>query len=171
MKKIVSNFAHYKFWIELGSKCNQSLEGKPKALSRGQKSRNGFANRPDILRNHMPLTKLEVFHHFLWNSGRHWKNKLQVEHNFQMIDLSSHENHQLQNPKSKDRASSKSQWVPGHLKVPKIDPTSKFCVLLHFYTTIFKSQWMPGHPRHPCLRGPCPNLCLKSLFKKFLENL
>ena len=32
---------------------------------------------------------------------------------------------------------------------------SKFCVLLHFYATIFKSQGVHVHPVHPLLRGPC----------------
>ena len=32
---------------------------------------------------------------------------------------------------------------------------SEFCVLLHFYITIFENHWVPGHPQHPCLRGPC----------------
>ena len=31
---------------------------------------------------------------------------------------------------------------------------SKFCVLLHFYATIFKSQGVHVHPVHPLLRGP-----------------
>ena len=51
-------------------------------------------------------------------------------------------------------ASSKNQWVPRHLKVPKIDPiTSKFAFYCIF--TLQFSKASGCNPRHPRLRSPC----------------